>query len=274
MWNLLALTTLAVAQETGSPCEGPASSADLLGAMEVAENAWSMADAEGFKAANVAIASLVPCVNEPITRATAARIHRMNGLNSFLARDDASMDLSFAASRYVQPGFVWPADLVPVDHPVLEAYVASPLDDPKIEATLPPKEGASWFDGRESLDRPTAWPTLHQHLSGEGTVLGTWLLWPDDAVPEYPRRVNAPAGDDARGIRTPLLVGAAGGYVLAGLLYGLAGASNATYHSGTVLDPAELDRLQRATNTRYWGAVGFAGASTATTIGGFAFARW
>lgn len=276
---ILALFPSALAQEAPSaPCAEPASSVDLVGAMEVAENAWSMADAAGFQAATTSLASLLPCVDDPITRATAARIHRVNGMNFFLQRDPERMQLSFAAARYVQPGWRWPADLVPPDHPVHEQYVARGIDNPPLERTLTPKEGTSWYDGRESLDRPEAWPTVHQHVADDGAILGTWMLWPGDEVPDYARRpVNEKTAKldepDKRGARLPMLVGAGAGYLASGLLYGLAVQADGAYR-GDDVTVDDLDRLRRSTNTRYWASVGLAGASTVTTVGAFAVARW
>ncbi len=276
---LIALTGVGLAQEPASPCATPASTSDLVGAMEVAENAWSMADAAGFQAATVSIGSLVPCINEPITRSTAARVHRVQGMNYFLQRDPERMQLAFAAARYVQPGWIWPADLVPADHPVQEQYVAKGIDNPALERTLMPKEGTSWFDGRETLDRPLDWPAIHQHVADDGSVQGTWLLWPGDTVPDYPRRAvndkTARTEDPTkRGARAPMLIGAGAGYVVSGLLYGLAASSNAKYHDPQTQSVDDLDKYRKATNGRYWASIGFAGASTVTTVGAFAAARW
>ncbi len=278
---LIGLATVAMAQDvpTETACAEAASSADLVGAMEVAENAWSMADAAGFQSATVSLASLLPCVKEPITRSTAARVHRVQGMNHFLQRDPEQMQLSFAAARFVQPGWVWPADLVPADHPVQEQYVAKGIDNPALERTLQPKDGTSWFDGRESLDRPLAWPTIHQHVSDEGAVLGTWLVGPGDSVPDYPRKaVNGSTTSGGavakRGIRAPMLIGAGAGYLASGLLYGLAAQSSGQYRSGDTTSVDELDKLRKSTNGRYWASVGLAGASTVTTVGAFAVAKW
>ncbi len=259
------------------PCDQPVSTVDLLGAIEVAENAWTMADASGFQSATASMGSLLPCVADPITRGTAARIHRMQGMGRFLARDPEGEEAAFAAARWVQPGWNWPADLVPVGHPLLKHYVAADLGDPALETTLPPVEGASMFDGRESLDRPTKWPTVHQHLSDDGAVLGTWWLQPADAIPDYPRKNKpAPVEDDRerKGIRTPLLIGAAGGFATSGVLYALAGSSSKNYHNGGQMTVDDMDQLRRATNGRFWASMGFAGASTVTTVSAFAVARW
>lgn len=272
---------VALAQEpvTEGPCAEPARSADLVGAMEVAENAWSMADAAGFQGATVSIQSLLPCVTDPITRATAARIHRVQGMNYFLQRDGEKMQLAFAAARYVEPGWIWPADLVPADHPVQDQYVAKSIDDPLLDRTLQPRDGTSWFDGRESLDRPAGWPTIHQHRAEDGTVLGTWLLWPGDPVPDYPRKAvnDKTAKEELRerpGARLPMLVGAGAGFATSAVLYGLAASSSSAYHSGEARTADELDQLRKATNGRYWASVGVAGASTVTTVGAFAVAEW
>jgi len=271
----LILTTL-VAQ--GAPCDEMVSTAELLGAIEVAENAWTMADAKGFQTAAESMDSLLPCVSDTLTRGTAGRIHRMHGMSRFLARDPDGEKSAFAAARWVQPGWKWPADLVPVGHPLLKHYVEADLGEPDLEVTLPPIEGQSMFDGRESLKRPTKWPTIHQHLSDDGGVLGTWFLSPSDPLPDYPRK-NKPApiddeGGDKAGLRTPLLIGAGSGFVVSGVLYALAGASSKNYHGDDQRTVDEMDQLRRATNTRFWASMGFAGASTATTVSAFAVARW
>ena len=72
-----------------------------------------------------------------------------------------------------------------------------------------------------------------------------------------------------------MLLGAAGGFAASGVMYGLAASSSAAYRSTDGTQDADgLDKLRSATNTRYWTSVGLVGASTATTIGAFAVARW
>ena len=154
--------------------------------------------------------------------------------------------------------------------------MAKGIDNPALDRTLPPREGESWFDGRESLDRPEGWPTIHQHRGEDGSVLGTWLLWPGDPVPDYPRKAVAVGEGPAagkRGVRVPMLIGAGAGFLASGALYGLAGASSSAYHDEAT-SAQDLDKLRKATNSRYWASVGLAGASTVTTIGAFAIAEW
>ena len=271
------LMTAALAQEPA--CDEPTDTLQVVSAIERAENAWSMADAKNFNDANRAMATLLPCLEEPLTRSMAARVHRMNGLSHFLNRNDAEMQLSFAAARATAPAFRWPADLVPPDHPVLDGYNAMDTTDLPTEVTLAPKDGSSSYDGREGLARPTSVPTLHQHLGDDGSVLGTWLLNPGDPLPDYPRVspsvAATPSGEiQRRGARLPMLLGAAGGFAASGVMYGLAASASGSYRSGEVTSIDELDRLRGTTNSAYWASVGLVGASTVTTIGAFAVARW
>lgn len=273
---LTLMLSLALAQS--SPCTEPTDTLQILIAIERAEDAWSMADASTFNEANEAMTSLLPCLDEPLTRFMSARIHRMNGLYHFLNREQEPMELSFAAARTVAPAYRWPADLVPADHPVLDGYSARPLDSSDVTPILPPVKANSTFDGRETLDRPAAVPTIHQLLSEDSAVLGTWLLNPDDPLPDYPRRAamasSGSTTETRRGARLPMLAGAAGGFAVSGLLYGLAAAADGTYHNGDVSSVAELEKLRSATNRRYWASVGLASASTVTTVGALAIAKW
>ena len=88
------LLTAAFAQDNA--CVESTDTLQVLAAIERAENAWSMADRDNFLAANEAMALIVPCLADPLTRSMAARIHRMNGLNAFLSQDDPSMELSLS----------------------------------------------------------------------------------------------------------------------------------------------------------------------------------
>ena len=273
------LFAMALAQDTA--CPEPTDTLQLLNAIERGENAWSLANGAEFNAANAAMAELLPCLGEPLTRSMAARVHRMNGLYHFLNRQQDEMELSFAAARATAPAFRWPADLVPPDHPVLDGYNARAVNTQDVTATLAPVDGSSHFDGRETLDRPNGLPTLHQHLDAEGAVAGTWLLAPDAPLPDYPRvapvtegAIMADTDGTQRGARMPMLIAAGSGFVLSGLAYGLAASASGNYYNDPGATSDDLNRYRNATNQRYWASVGLAGASTLTTVGAFAVARW
>ena len=68
---------------------------------------------------------LLACVSEPVPRNVAAAVHRMTGLRGFVDRDPDRSTKAFAAGRYLEPAYKFPATLVPEGHPVLRDYEAA-----------------------------------------------------------------------------------------------------------------------------------------------------
>ncbi|MBT3224438.1 MAG: hypothetical protein HN348_35675, partial [Proteobacteria bacterium] len=206
---LFFLVGLAMAQE----CEEPTTSRDLLKAVEATESAYSLADGAGFQQNAELSEQLLPCLGEPLSRAMSARYHRVRGLAAFLARDEELQKASLSAARWVQPRYVWPADLVPMDHPVREAYDGIDIGEPALLDLPPPKEGELTIDGQPGLQRPTAWPTIVQHFGPEGDVRHTWYLPTSATNPEYeaakpPKTATTEAilAEDGGGKRAPISI--------------------------------------------------------------------
>ncbi len=278
---------LALTIASAEACDEATSSSDLSRQVEAAEQAYGDLDIDGFIAATDTLAAALPCLSEPVTRSTAANVHRVVGLRAFVDKDGENAKLAFAAGRAIQPDYRFPDTLIPPGNPILSDYEAIPLS---IESrTTPPdlaSEGAWRFDGQDGVERPTTWPTVAQALDARGAVKGSVYLWPGDtlqafdttvegiqATPVAPPEPLPPAPSEAGGPNKGLLVGAAGMAVVTGVTYALANSAAKTYRD--IETPYEdLDGLRKQANGM---TVGWATSATLTAgLGASAFlvARW
>ena len=95
-----------------------------------------------------------------------------------------------------------------------------------------PVRGRLLFDGRQTTERPDAWPSLVQVVDGDGAVAHTAYLFPEEPLPPYeakPLPTEPPMATGGRGPKPAFLVSAGGAAVAAGALYGAAALTNASF---------------------------------------------
>lgn len=195
---LCLLPTLARAAD----CERATLGTDVLATLDAAEAAYARVDVEAFEAAVVQARAEVSCLQEAVTPAVAAQLHRLEGLSAFVedARDRAVT--AFAAARSLEPDYSFPSTVVPPGNPVIDQYLARPATS-ATERLPPPADGKLRLDGRPGEDRPLELPVLLQVIDPEGRPGVTAYLWPGDALPYTPGRTGSPA-------RTGLRIGGVG----------------------------------------------------------------
>ncbi len=244
------LLTLLASLGWTAECAEPASSTDLTRAIADAEATIARLDIEAFKEATDRLDALLPCLDDPVTRNVAAQVHRFKGIRAFADRRLDDAEVMFRAGRALEPTYVFPDDLIPPGNPIRTAYEQVEFGTPAYDP-LPPPEGGGYIqlDGRTTTQRPRNWATLYQRFEGDGALVETAYLMPDDPVPAYPVQegevvVEIPYEDPVFVDKKPVaLLGAAvGTAVLTGVLYTAAGVNYARFNNPAtpdeLLDPA------------------------------------
>ena len=242
-----------VAAPARAACDASAGPADIEAAAEQAERRFGALDHGGFVESTDRLSALVICAGVPLEQALAARIHRARGLRAFVDDQPERAKQAFVAARALEPDFLFATSLIPEGHPVGDAYGAIPVALGVREVVPRPLNGALYFDGSVSLERPGAWPTLIQRIDREGVVLQSAYLWPGEPMIDYPRP------RDVTRLRRGLGWGAGGAALIAAGLYAGAAASFLTWR-----DPStEYERLDglKAWNRGLTIGAGAAGAA-------------
>ena len=151
-----------------------------------AEAAFASADDEGLTASANGLVRRLPCLSGPITPAEAGATFRLLGLVAHIDRSRNEAQRDFAASRFADPTWDFPADTFPPEHPLRESWRAISTENPPMEVLTPPSEGQLLVNGVAATSRPTAWPAIVQWIDGAGKVRFTVLIRPRDILPAYP----------------------------------------------------------------------------------------
>ena len=100
----------------------PSSDASLQSTLDSAQLAFSMMDSSGFSTATAEAEAQAACLSDPVSPTVAARLHRVLGLQAFVAGDEPGARTAFAAARAIEPDYQFPDSMVPSDHPVRQLY--------------------------------------------------------------------------------------------------------------------------------------------------------
>ncbi len=172
----------------------------LLSSVERAETAHASVDIDALHTAADEVRERLPCVGEPLAPSDAARVHRVEGIARFAGGDREGAAMAFAASRKLEPDWMFPVEQVPEGHPLRVVYSELSLAGAAYAGLPTPPVGTVWVDGAIRRGRPRDWPAILQVVDEGGVLLGAYL-WPDDPVPDL-----GPAAD-------PLPLFAAEGFV-------------------------------------------------------------
>lgn len=259
--SFLVLPELALAT-----CPTPTDNQSVVESLETATAAFAEFEVEAFDRAADAATAAVECLDEPISRPSAAEYHRIRGLQLFLSRNSPEAQKSFAAARSIEPEYSFPTDLVPEGNPIRGDYEAIDPDVGPFAPASDPKNGSLRLNGSRSLNRAVPLPVIFQRLDGRGAVVETVLVLGGDPLPAY----DSKGGGDtprprAKGPSKPLLVGALAGIAVAGGLYGGALATKSSFTNTS--DPTVLDGKRATANTLVIGSgvVGALAVGTGTT---------
>lgn len=258
----------------------PAGQAALVQEISAAEASFEQMDLPGFQRAEGRVREILLCLSEPLTPALAARVHRLEGLSSFIARDPARAGQAFAAARALDPAYTFPDTLLPPGHPARKLFESSG-GQAETERVAAPGSGTLRFDGRESLDRVVGWPTILQRLDDGGGVAQTLYLWPGES-PAWlqPAPVVSLARAPQRS-EEQLRRWSAAGMLTAATISGVTSAllyRTARIEAGEYWDPAtpdgDLDELRARVNTHQGLALGVGILGLGAGVGAALVFRW
>lgn len=193
---LLAILALTCLPRPVLACEEPLTPAELSVQVVQAEIALERSD-EAFGRAAMDVAESIPCLDGVMATSLAADVHRLVGIQAWLARDREFADMAFTATLRLDPDQALPATRFPPEDPIHAFFHAAPsgvVDVRSVEATA-----GTYFvvDGRKGGRIPTSIPAVVQILSDEGEVLTTAYAWPGDRtfVPPEPEPTAVALGD-------------------------------------------------------------------------------
>lgn len=275
------VASLALLSTSAGACTGTVELAALTTALQQAEEALSVLDIAGFKAAATQADDLLACVGEPVPRHVAAQLHRMVGLRAFGERDPSASG-AFAAARQIEPAYSFPRSLVPKGSPVFDAWSAIPLDAITTTPIPPPAEGWIELDGRSGAARADTLPAVFQRFDGDGAVAASGYLSPQEPLPPYvvalPGAVPTSMAPTEtphlwRRARVPLAIVSSGSAVVGGTLWGLSVQGRARYlNTDDPVADDDLAALRSRTNALAAGSI--VGAGLASISGVLLLTTW
>ncbi len=177
------LTSLLLSTVLAADCDRGWSRKALLGSVGRVEKAHRALDLEGLHKAADEVRVRIPCVGEALLPEDAARIHRAEGLSRFSGGDHEGAAMAFAASRTLEPDWVFPDHQVPEGHPLRQVYTALSTAGAGYAGVPQPQVGRVLVNGAERRGRPLDWPALVQVVGDQGVLLGAYL-WPQDPFPQ------------------------------------------------------------------------------------------
>ena len=252
-------------------CAAPSRAAELSDTLHDAEYAYGKLDVEKFNQSVEGVGILLPCLADGLGPELAADYHRLRGLQLFVRRDRDGAVLSFAAAKALEPDFSFSELIVPLGHTVREVYAEEV--EREVQAVPPVRRGYLTFDGVQTMERPTSWPTVVQVHKRSGEVVSTTYVLPTAAMPPY----EQPSG--AR-LRVQIaMFSLAGATAIAGtVVYGLAIGSEKDFKTippdRTVNEADlnehwdELDARRRASNRKVLASASLGAVALSAAIAG------
>lgn len=262
-------------------CEQTSDNAALDRGVNAAIQAFTAMEDADFTSARKAVLAAVPCLSEPLKPEVAAAVHRIRGLNAFLADDSLTAQLYFAAARSIDPSYRFPESVAPEGHPLQQDYLALDTSADRTESLPELREGSYFVNGRRTRERSTSYPALFQLVDAQDRVVSTAFLsagadLPVDAAlfasktpaPAPNPQPTSPEKTRRRGPSVPLLIGAgvlgaaAGGLVVGNRL-SYRGYNNHYAGLDATSSQDDLDRYDRLRGTTNLLAFTAAGAGVA-----------
>jgi len=190
----------------------PSTQADLSAEIDAGVTAYKSWAWDRFGLARSAVAEMLPCLDGPLSPATARQVHLFTALQAGVDKDEARAAAAFRALLDDQPAFALPEDLAAPGSLLRRAFDAAKTEKP---GEVQPLAGRGWVvDGApKAHEMPLYRPTLVQRQA-EG-LTQTWLVsgppLPDDLQQALSRKSANQAGE---GRALPLGLGVASGSAL------------------------------------------------------------
>lgn len=180
---ILVILLMMMSPAQASTCPAATDVSSLSALLDAAEKAyWTDLEpgvfAEKFKAAE----AVLECLGSVVEPRLAARVHRVEGLNAWLASDADATSRSFTAARYLDYEYQFPQELPPTA-PERALFARIAPEPPPTQALVAPKDGSYSFDGTWTNARPLGRPTIYQRIKTDKSVVETLYLKADQAVP-------------------------------------------------------------------------------------------
>ncbi len=156
-------------------CSRTYTTSELADAVDSAEGGFASADLDSFTFGEKAMRQRLRCVVEPLAPDVLARIHTIEALRAFLARDDAGTADALAGMAAADPGHQLPLKLIPDGHPVRAAMARASLliRDPIGVPVAQMETGWIEVDGVHRADVPTNRNTVLQRFDADGQIVQT-----------------------------------------------------------------------------------------------------
>ncbi|MFZ5476045.1 MAG: hypothetical protein ACOZNI_04665, partial [Myxococcota bacterium] len=174
----------------------PSAADDVLAQANGALAAYAAMDAVVYtKARDEALAALA-CVRDVISPIDAATLHRLMGLDAYLAQQRARGVGAFRAALAIQPAFRLSSSVAPEGHPLLEWYEAGrEAGEGDARPLLAPSGATIYVDGaRATAVRPGQAAVL-QLVSLDGAVRETAYVAADGELPWWASAAPAAAAE-------------------------------------------------------------------------------
>lgn len=277
MWTLI--FGLGVAH---ADCVEDVSPMDLQQTLDQGWASFADLDEDGFLAAQADAVAQVPCLVDVVEGATAADLHRANGVRAFMDGNEDAAGRSFQAAATAEPDGKLPDDVAPPGGPMDKTYGAWAAKGPGAPMALRPDDGELFYvDGRMGMERPADLPALVQLADADGGLAWSALVPVGGALPgEEPpsERKSKPiaTGSPTRTSKTP---GSGGGKKTMGILTLASGVGAAALYGTAVAGRLAYDAnpnpsSYRLTNAAFMGSAGAGvltlglGTATLFTAGG------
>ena len=246
MWSRRAVVVSCVAaalswaQLAHAACLTNSSGAELDERLLAAEAAYADLDPQAFGRALDDASLLLPCLSDVLSPAMSAQYHRLRGLRYYATGEQESALHALQAARTLEPGYVFPDELLPPDHALRRTFETLPTTESRTERPPQPAAADLVFDGVPGPRRPVERATLVQLVDPDGAVSQTAWVPPDAELPTY--RARPRARNRLLAVSSTLLVASAG-------LYGAAWTTHAPFDDPAVDDIAVLESIQARSRT-------------------------
>ena len=163
----------------------------LAAELDQAERSFRELDEDGFDQSVHRAALVTRCLDRTLSPLLAARLHWVSGIQLYLQREPQRAAFSLAAARSLEPTWTLSEEVLPRGHELWELYRKQSAT-PELVSQPRPRAGDLWFDGVETVERPTDRATVVQHVADDQTVSLTRYLLPGEGMPDYGANVGSP----------------------------------------------------------------------------------
>lgn len=273
------LGLLPVAAEAA--CETPYDFDTLLNDLGAAEAGLRGRDYASLLQTGEALREGLGCLDLVLPVVIAPRVQRVIGASLYIAGEVEDANRWLRAAAWLDPGFQYPAEELPAEHPVVRAWAAAVAERAEAPVQL---EGLTLGEGRHFVDgapvtlpeaTPDAFHVYQRQIPGDDGGVWSWIILGTDFPPEASGPLQVAIAEPVEEIAPSLgpvaperpyglepievrqrawpaervaLIGAGGAAVVgSGVLYALSAGARNQFEAAN--NPHDLDRFRSRTNT-------------------------